>query len=194
MPAAVGGASRSARLPAKRGVARPAAPRLAFGARNAEDGEVILGGRDTGDGEPLDQGADAVELTLSLGFLAEQDVRAFLLLDRRRRHWQLHHVERQAKGFDVLAMATEIVEAPMMRVARGIDTDMGDPELGPDAIVGIIPGSDLRSEMHHRSSAPAVKQHSRARGLALPSARATIRGRTMDGAAFSDLGSPSRAP
>ena len=39
---------------------------------------VVFGGRDAGRAEPLDQRADAVDLALPLGVLAQQDVRALL--------------------------------------------------------------------------------------------------------------------
>ena len=54
----------------------------------------------------------------------------------------------EAKRFDMLAVALQIVEAPVVRVAGRVDADMGDAELGPDPIVGIVPRPDLRSHIH----------------------------------------------
>src|SRR5438552_3500220 len=71
--------------PTEGGVARAAAARLALGARDADDAEIVFGRRDAGRRQPLDQPADAVDLALPLGVLAEQDVGAFRRLDRPRR-------------------------------------------------------------------------------------------------------------
>ena len=35
-----------------------------------------------------------------------------------------------------------------MRATRRIDTDMGDPQLGPNPVIGIIARLDLRSNIH----------------------------------------------
>ena len=76
-----------------------------------------------------------------------------------------------------------------MRVARGIDADMGDPEL-----TGYRQKSSLGLSCVPTciAIAPSAVFYSIAgrEGEALPSARAAVRGRKMDGAAFSDLGSP----
>jgi hypothetical protein len=53
----------------------------------------------------------------------------------------------------MLAMAIEVVEAPMMRVAGRVDADMGDAELRPHPIVGIVARPDLGPDMHDRFSA-----------------------------------------
>jgi hypothetical protein len=45
-----------------------------------------------------------------------------------------------------------------MRATWGIDTDMGDPQLGPNPVIGIIARLDLRSNIHctlHRGTAAA---------------------------------------
>src|SRR6202030_894098 len=76
--------------PAEGGVARAAAPRLPLRARDADDAEIVFGGGDGGGGEALDQPADAVDLALPLGVLAQQDVWAFRLFDRPGRQRQLH--------------------------------------------------------------------------------------------------------
>src|SRR5690348_9137339 len=62
--------------PAERGVARAAAPGLPLGARNADDAEIVFCSRNAGLGDPLDQPADAVDLALPFGVLAQQNVRA----------------------------------------------------------------------------------------------------------------------
>ena len=87
-------------------------------------------------------------LALPLRVLAQQDMRALRLLDRTRRQRQLHHVERQPELLHVLALAVQIVEAPVVRIARRIDADMGDAELRPDAIVAVVARPDLGSEIH----------------------------------------------
>src|SRR5207248_9243798 len=46
--------------PAEGGVARSAAPRLALGARYADDAEIVFGGGNAGGGEQLDRGAQPV--------------------------------------------------------------------------------------------------------------------------------------
>ncbi len=39
-----------------------------------------------------------------------------------------------------------------MRIARRVDADMGDAELRPDAVIGIVPRLDLRADIHDRFS------------------------------------------
>jgi hypothetical protein len=94
--------------PAEGGVARAAAPGLARGARDADDAEIVFGGGDAGRRQPLDQPADAVDLVLPLGVLAQQDVRALGRLDRPRRQRQLHHVERETERLDMLLAAPQL--------------------------------------------------------------------------------------
>jgi hypothetical protein len=64
----------------------------------------------------------------------------------------LHHVEAEAEGSDVIAVAAQVVEAPVMRIARRVDADMGDAELGPDPVVAVVARLELRSDMHQRCS------------------------------------------
>src|ERR1700736_5846591 len=65
-------------------VARAAAPGFGRSAGNAEDAEIVLGGRNPGGGEPLNQPAEAVDLALPLWTLGQQDVWSVLGLYRAR--------------------------------------------------------------------------------------------------------------
>jgi hypothetical protein len=47
----------------------------------------------------------------------------------------LHHVEREAERLDVLAMAVQIIDAPVARVAGRVDADVPHAELGPDLVI-----------------------------------------------------------
>ena len=51
----------------------------------------------------------------------------------------------------MLAMALDIVAAPIVRVARRIDADMGDAELRPDPIIVVVARRDLGPDMHKGS-------------------------------------------
>src|SRR4029434_1854812 len=83
--------------------------------------EIVFGGGVPGDGEPLDQPTQAIDLTPPFVVLCDQDVRPVLWLHWNRGNWQLHHVERQAERFDVFLMPAQFVEAPVGRAARRID-------------------------------------------------------------------------
>ena len=51
----------------------------------------------------------------------------------------------------MVLVSTQSVKAPLIRTARRIDANMGDPELGPDLVVGIVAGLDLCADIHCRS-------------------------------------------
>jgi hypothetical protein len=142
--------------PAKSRVARATSSLLPLGARDTNDAEIVFRRGNARRGEPFNQAADAVDLALALGLLAQQDVRALDLLDRPRRQWQLHHVEQETERFDVLLLAAQIVEAPIMRIARRVDTDMPDSELRPDPVIAIVPWPDLCADIHDHSSFAAM--------------------------------------
>src|SRR5712671_6467864 len=124
--------------PAEGGITRATPTGFPLGARYPNHRKVVFGGGDARRCEPLDQTANAVDLALPLGVLAQQDVRAVLLLDRARRYRQLRHIEAEAEGADVIAMAAQVIEAPMVRIPRWIDADVCHSELRPDPVVRII--------------------------------------------------------
>jgi hypothetical protein len=77
-------------------------------------------------------------------------MRALRLLDRARGQRQLHHIQRQAKGFDMRARPHQLIQAPVMRIARRIDADMGDAKLRPHAVILVVARPDLRADIHPR--------------------------------------------
>jgi len=52
----------------------------------------------------------------------------------------------------VVLVALQVVEAPMMRVARWVDAYVPDPELSPNPVIAIVARPDLRADVHDRSS------------------------------------------
>ncbi len=50
--------------------------------------------------------------------------------------------------FDMLAMTVQVVQAPVVRIARRVDADMPDAELGPDTVIAVVAWPDLRANVH----------------------------------------------
>ncbi len=100
--------------------------------------------------DPLDQAADGIDLTVALGS-GRQDVGTVLLLDRPRVERQLHHVEDQAEQLDPLAMALEVVERPVMRIAFRIGADMAYAKLRQLPVAVVILLRILSAEIHASS-------------------------------------------
>ena len=126
---------------------RAAAAALGLRARDADDVEVVLGGRNAGLGEVLDQAADRVDLAVAVGALGE-DVGALRALDRPRAERQLHHVELEPEAGEPVAVALEVIERPVVRIALRVGADVGDPELGELTVLVVGDRAVLRAQIH----------------------------------------------
>ena len=67
---------------------------------------------------------------------------------------QLHHVQRQPEPLHLLALTQQVVQAPVVRIAGGIGTDVFHAELRPDTIIVVVTRFYLSSEMHAASPPP----------------------------------------
>ena len=93
------------------------------------------------------------------GSLPSSTLRALGLFDRPRCQRQLHHIERQPELLHMLALALQIIQTPVMRIAWRIDADMRDAELRPDPIVAVVTRPDLCPDIYR---APPVSPLPRA--------------------------------
>ncbi len=93
-------------VPAERRIERAAAAALLGRAGDADDVEVVLGGRDARQGEVADELADAVDLPVAVR-PGQQNVRALALLDRPAAERQLDHVEAETEASELLLVTLE---------------------------------------------------------------------------------------
>jgi hypothetical protein len=99
-----------------------------------------------------------------------------LFLDRPRAERQLHHVEHKPKGFDAVAVPLQVIDRPIVRVARRIKADVPNAKLRKLTVIFVILRGILRPEVQAGLLCDAHVEDARQPAISKPFATAVLSG------------------